>query len=133
MANLSKTITNSIQSFGPAPSTKWGSGSPYTMTWGASLWGEGTQDLPVYMTKGISNGVSVADAVALSILYTMVISESFSLTSETVSETLQSGGYYYVFAGPVTDAENRSRPTYASGSVTAPSWTTLTASDITWS
>lgn len=132
MADFSKTISNSINCLGPAPSTKWGTGTPYTMTWGTSKWGEGTEDLQIAFIKVISESVIPSDSVAKSA--SKQLSDSLTLSGDMGSESLQDGsGYYYVFSTPTTDGESRLIPTYAEGSVSSQSYTCLSVASINWS
>jgi hypothetical protein len=132
MADHIITISNSINSLGPAPSTKWGSGSPYTMTWGTSKWGEGTQDLIVEMIKLITNTVTPSDALFNSI--DKVVGNDLTVTSETTSEELLSGnGYFYLFPLPTTDAEDRNLSTYTSGTAAATTYIPASQPSTSWS
>lgn len=132
MANHTISISNSINSFGPAPSTKWGTGSVYNMTWGSSKWGEGTIDLQVDVVKILTNSVILSGAVNIFDIVP-VISNSLVFTSETTNEGLRTAnGYYYLFTGPTTEAENRNQSTYISGTGASTSWTQASAAGGTW-
>jgi hypothetical protein len=127
------SISNSLNLFGPAPSTKWGEGSPYTMTWGTSKWGEGTEDLIVSVEKYLGNEITASDAYFKEAAHAVNFGE-ISSTFEMSSESLLDGsGYYYVFRKPSTDAENQVITTYASGSVASVTWTSGTVSATSWS
>lgn len=133
MANHTISIANSINSFGPAPSTKWGTGSLYNMTWGSSKWGEGTIDLAVDIEKVLDNSIAMSGAV-LSFNAIKIFDNSIAMISESTSEGLQTAnGYYYLFVKPTTDAENRNESTYASGSVPSTTWSAASAAGGTWS
>ena len=131
MADLSVTIANQVNSFGPAPSTKWGDNAIYDMTWGSSKWGEGTEDTPTEVGKVIEN--SQASDSSVSKEPTKVIDNSQESTFEMSSETLQDGsGYYYVFIRPSSDAENRASTTYTETSDPSTTWTSATVTGVSW-
>jgi hypothetical protein len=126
MADFAKTISNSINLFA-SPADKWGD-----WNWNAFLWGAGTADLQVSVTKVLSESLSFTDA-----LYDKsighLIAESLSPVSDMSSEVLEDGeGYSYVFTSPATNAENRSNVSYASGSAAGTSWASSTAGSTTW-
>lgn len=132
MADLTKTITNQINFFGPAPSTKWGVGFNYTMTWGTSKWGEGTEDLITSVEKMISNSITPSDAFGKDVI--KMISNSLSPTSETTYEDLQtSNGYFYVFVKPTTDAESRNLAAYTESTRPSASYTSAAVASTNWS
>lgn len=135
MADFSQTITNRIDCFGPAPTTKWGSGSPYSMTWGTSKWGEGTEDLVVSISKTLGETISLTDNFGTAAQFNRTATwGEISTSYEGVEETLQDGsGYYYVFPKPTTDSDEQYIPSYASGSVSPASWTSGSTSVIIWS
>lgn len=133
MADLTISIANSINSFGPAPSDKWGTGTPYNFTWGVSKWGEGTEDLQVAIEKVLSSeGYSISDDYFFN--PNKGLSESLPFASETTSEFLLTGnGWNYVFVAPVIDAENREIAVYTAVSGASVSYTCGTATSPTWS
>jgi hypothetical protein len=127
---LTKTISNSINLLGLSPSTKWG--STYSMVWGTSKWGEGTLDLAIEIGKLISNSVTPSDS------YTREVGKS--LTNELTStfegsrqNLIDSAGYYWIFPGSVSDADDRATVTYSSSSVASTTWTSGTVGSTTWS
>ena len=132
MADHTISVTNSVNIFGPAPSTKWGANSPYTMTWGTSKWGEGTEDLITRVEKNLTSE-TLTLANALYFHANKVLENSITPTSETTSEGLQSGIYSYVFVGPTTEAESRSESTYTSQSAGTTTYTSAAATSTTWS
>lgn len=134
MADFTKTISNSIACLGNSPTTKWGSGTAYVMTWGSSKWGEGTETMLISFGKAIANTVTISDAMASKQVDKAVTLGSISPTYEGSEETLQDGnGYFYVFPRPTTDADERYNPSYTSGSASSQSWTCLSVSVVTWS
>jgi hypothetical protein len=133
MADHTIAVTNAVNCFGPAPSTKWGTNTPYTMTWGSSKWGEGTEDLIVSIEK-----ILTAETLTLTDAFyknpNKLIENSVTWSSETTLEALQSGnGYYYVFVGPTTDAESRTLSTYSSQAAGSTTYTSASVASTTWS
>lgn len=61
MTDFSKTITNSIRTFGIGPATQWGTG----MTWGSTKWGEGSTPTTLIKTtvQGVSNTIGSSSEV----------------------------------------------------------------------
>ena len=132
MADFSVSISNSLNSFGPAPATRWGTGSPYTMTWGTSKWGEGTEDLIASIEKLISN--SILSDSELFKAASKFIENSIIPTSETTNEGLQDGsGYSYVFTAPTLDGESRNLTTYASGTAQGTAYSSASVAVTNWS
>ncbi len=133
MANFTITISNSMRTFGPAPSDKWGVGAIYTFTWGVSKWGEGTEGLTKDYEKPHAETLTLAGATLTFDTAKRLSAQTLSLLSETYSETLQTAnGYYYTFIKPTSEAEQRNistytkitpvTPTYSSGSTAGTVW-----------
>lgn len=134
MADLAITISNSIDTFGPAPSTLWGTNAPTTMTWGASKWGEGTADLVSRFEKVFGQTVLLDSAVAISATFYMTLANSVACDSETTGEGLSTGnGWDYVFVKPTTEAELRSITTYSSAAAAITTFTSGTIPVTVWS
>jgi hypothetical protein len=134
LADYSVSISNSINCFGPAPSTKWGVGSVYTMTWGVSKWGEGTIDLETHTERTITMQSLTFGGGLMSLEPIKVLSNTFDFTSETTSEDLRTAnGYYYQFTRPTTDAESRNQSTYTTGSAGSTLYTSGSAASTPWS
>jgi hypothetical protein len=133
MADFVVSISNSINCFGPAPSTKWGTGTN-TMTWGSSKWGEGSADLISESEKILSVQSIVIMGGVASLSPNKLISDTFELLSETTSQDLRTAnGYYYFFVKPTLDPEQRNQSTYTVASVSATTYTTAPVTSITWS
>ena len=133
MADFTKTVSNTLNVFGPAPSTKWGTGTPYTMTWGTSKWGEGTEDLVVLPGKFIGNSLAPTSEISSKDFFHLVDMGSLSPTSETVTETLSSGIWDYVFVSNTSDADDRSFASWTDDTSASTSWTDDTSPSTTWS
>jgi hypothetical protein len=130
VADYSISISNSLNLFGPAPSDLWNA-----YAWNAFLWGEGTEDLQVIVTKVIENtsGVILDSSVSISLSIYLSISNSLTPESDMYSERLYSGGWSYVFASNTTDGESRYIPSYASGSAQSTTWTSAAVTATSWS
>jgi hypothetical protein len=132
MADFSITVRNSINTFGPAPTDKWG--SPFT--WGSSLWGEGDQVISTsfFFPKTISNSITCDSSVALASSRFILLSDSISQDFEMSNENLQDpNGYFHVFAKPSTNAEDRVMTSFTSEPRVTTSWSQSTGASTTWS
>lgn len=63
MAQLSATVTNSINFFGGQVTYKWGSTADKSLVWGSGLWGDGP-DMLLTIEKGLPNSVVVSNAIS---------------------------------------------------------------------
>lgn len=133
MADFTKTITNGLRVFGAEFSTKWGQsvGTPYTMVWGTTNWGEGSYTLVINVQKLIENSVAPTFDYARS-ESTKLINNTMSVDADMGTETLSQGDWNYVFPSDITDIEDRSRATWTEGSGSTTSYTTATAGSTTW-
>lgn len=130
MADLAVSITNSINCFGPAPSTKWGSGH---MTWGSSKWGEGSVDHITEVEKVLAESIALSGGVA-SLNPDKAIANSLDFTSETTSLDLRTAnGYFYLFVRPTTDADLRNQASYTQASLGSTTYSSTIATSTTWS
>lgn len=127
MANLTKTITNSVNTFGGITDL-WGS-----WNWNAFKWGEGTADLPVAVIHLITNTLTPTETIA-GFQVEHLISESLAPGSEMTDEKLLDGsGYYYVFPSNTIEHEDAVVSTYSSGSAPSSSWSAGTGNTTSWS
>lgn len=127
MADLALTISNSINCFGPAPTTNWNA-----FSWGDAKWGEGTESLVKSVMKQIDN--SIASDTTLFFDAAISFSNSLSSTFEMSNEELTDGsGYNFVFRRPTVDAETQVITNYTSFSAQNTAWSTSTVSATTWS
>jgi hypothetical protein len=88
--------------FSPDPTEKWA-----TLVWGTDSWGYGTADLPILLTKGLSNSLSLSSTVGKipykkiseSVANTSTIGRAFSKgIAESVANTTTVGkniSHYY--------------------------------------
>lgn len=127
MANHSITIENSIGVFGPAPSNKWGD-----YNWNAFTWGEGNEDLPVWVVTQYT-----ANAIALSMaIYTRVtkfIGQTLTVAADMGSEVLKNGDWTYNFTDRATDAEDRDTATWTGDPEESTTWTEDAEENTEWS
>lgn len=133
MADFSQNITNSVRVFGGEPATKWGDavGTPYTMVWGTTLWGEGSYTTIFSMGKIISESLALGDVYAKG--SNKKISESLLPGSDMYIERLSDGsGWQYVFTSDTTNAEERDFATYTSSSVYDATFTCAAANSTSW-
>lgn len=63
MAQLSATVTNSINFFGGQVTYKWGSTADKSLVWGQGLWGNGP-DMLLTIEKGLPNSVVVSNTIS---------------------------------------------------------------------
>lgn len=134
MADFSVTVSNSVNVFGPAPSTKWGVGQVYTMTWGTSKWGEGTEDLPVDVNvKLITNNIP-SDFNKTASDVEKVYSETMTPQWAATEEELKDGsGYFYIFPDGVTNPTSATITQYTSNVVAVHAWTSGPVTSTIWS
>ena len=129
MTDFTKTVTNSINCFGGAPSNKWNA-----YNWNAFLWGEGTADVTVTIGKTFGNSLTPSSTFSESINAFKTLSNSLSPTFGISSEYLIDGqGYSYVFIPNVTNGYQRVTVTYSSGVAASSTWSSGTAASTTWS
>jgi hypothetical protein len=129
VADLTKTITNSLLVWGPAQPDVWNA-----HLWNAFLWGEGTAGTVKTPAKVLAETVTPTDSLVLNTLFYMTLSNSLTPASDPSYERLSdSAGYSVVFPGGVVSGEDRVSSTWASASETAPSWSSGTATSTSWS
>ena len=134
MADHVQTVTNSLNLFGGGPSTKWGANAAatYTMTWGTSKWGEGTEDIRQDVEHGPITGTITLSEPTLAFSVTKLLSETMTLSSDSSDQGLQSGSWNYIFPSNQTDADNQLVPSWAAGTAGSSSWTSGTVGTTTW-
>ncbi len=153
MADHSITISNSLYTWGVAPSNKWGE-----FNWNAFLWGEGANDLQVltlhyidvgsatplsamsisayFFPTAIANSVTLDTSVTVTVAYVMSISIANTLepTADMYSETLSDGsGWDYIFPNNTSNIDNKVTPTYTAASDPGTSWSSASGVTSTWS
>lgn len=147
MADLTQTVTNSVNVFGGGGTSLWAA-----YNWNAFKWGEGTVPFVFQVTHLLAETLSptsarsAADATHLvqdsySGLDSVIIreagptiSESLAPTSDMTSETLQdAAGFFYVFDSNTTNHENQAIASFTSGSSPSGTWVSASASSSAWS
>lgn len=131
MADYSISISNSLNVFGPAPSDLWNE-----RAWNSFLWGEGSNDLQVIVTKYIENltELSLDSSVSAYAYFNMTLDNSLAPDADMYSESVSDGsGWSYVFPSNVTDGESRFTPTYTEAAAASTTWTSATVATTTWS
>jgi hypothetical protein len=145
MANLSITVTNTLDVHGPAAATVWN-----TFLWGAANWGQsadlGTQvehvvdttlsptSEPMKLVTKFVDDEGVFLASELEKIFYMLVNNSITLLADMQSERLQeSNGYFYLYPDRTTDAESRAVNTYTAGTGPGSSWTPVAAAATSWS
>jgi hypothetical protein len=127
VAALSKTVTNRLNVFGPAPSNKWNA-----YNWNAFIWGEGTATLQKSIFKVLAETITPTDEFTRAQIRT--IDNSLSPVSGMNLENLRdSAGYLHVFPGGVTDATERASPSWVDGTGASTSWTSSSTTATSWS
>jgi hypothetical protein len=134
MADYTITVSAYVNCFGGSPSSKWATNAAgsYTGTWGVTLWGEGTEDVPCDVENLISNTQAI-DGGALSFDTVHLVEGTISVASETSSESLKTGSWNYVFVSDTTEAENRDITSWSETSDGSQSWTKSTPTAGNWS
>lgn len=130
MADFTITVSNSIRTFGIAPTSKWNA-----WNWNAFVWGEGgTVDLRTDVVKLISNAVTPtsSDVTQFSIFMTIINSLS-ALSGPSLERLMDSAGFSYLFVSDTTNAENRSEATWTEDTQSTSTWTSGTAGSDNWS
>lgn len=117
MADFTQTINETIRSFGPGPSTKWGTApnDVYVMTWGSDKWGFGSEDTTQDVGKVLDETQASADAI-LQLQATKILSESQPSSDDMDHAYLTLGGYYHEFISQVIDADDQTVNSYTAGS-----------------
>jgi hypothetical protein len=135
LADFNITVANSVNTFGPAPSTKWGAGSPYTMQWGVSKWGDGTQDLIAYVNlfNPLKESIFTDSSQAKTLMHPInlgAIVPDFDGGNEFVTD---GSGYNYVFPSNVIDGDQQTIPNWSSQAVGSTTWTSQAVASTVWS
>lgn len=133
MANWSQNISNTVNCFGPGPSTKFGdaNGYPYTGIFGTSKWGEG-ESLPIAFIKVISNSETIDTTIIKHVRH--LISETVTPVGDLSSEQLTDGTglYEYVFVSNTNEGEERDFASWSESSNDSVSFSCQAAGSTTW-
>jgi len=122
LADLSQNISNSLNLFGGAPTTKWNA-----FTWGVDDWGDGVNSTLLRIVKLISNSQASDTAITKSGNFFRTIENTQAVASDPDALYLQDGqGYFYTAPNNVTDLEERYAPDWTAGNDPSDSWTAQT-------
>ena len=125
MADLTKTITNSLSVLAPTPANVWG-----TMVWGEDNWGE-SKDFELQIGKWLAEGLTLTDSQFL--FLTTKITDSFTVSSSIDLIALtDSSGYTYILKG-ASDPNDRNFPVYVESDGSTPTYIEDSGTDPGWS
>ena len=127
MADLSKTITNSLNLFGSEETNKWN-----VYNWNAFNWGEGSEDQDTIIGKWLDAETITFDS-SVAVAYTLTIGNTLVMTSDRSDANLFSGDWNYVTRDGTTDFDDQANTTWAEDSDESETWTEASTSDVTWS
>lgn len=126
MADFTQTVLNQLNMLGGEPPTLWG-----TMEWGTDNWGH-NNDLVVEIGKVLSLSLSLSETWEKA--FTLDVESSLSLSSAMPDRTLvDAAGFYHVFRGNVTDADDSVASDYTEVSASGTSWTAASEASTSWS
>lgn len=147
MTAYSVTISNQLRTFGEGPPSLWNS-----YNWGSFKWGEGTATIPwtfIHLVDADDLQIATAryfqlvkllgaETISLDSLTNFflvrLVTNTLTLASDSSTQYLRDGeGYYYVFPGGVTNADDRAVPSWSAGSAGSQTWTQGSASSTSWS
>ncbi len=107
MTDFSKTISNSIDLFGSAQTTKWDG-----FNWDENNWGESLDKLTISVLKNFNESIIPSDSLSVSANFNRSFSDSISISYANIDENLYEGEWQYVFTKPTIDAEERTSITW---------------------
>jgi hypothetical protein len=127
MADFTKTITNTFQVFAPGLTNDWGS-----MEWGTDDWGGGDDQLASVHKFLASQDISLSESWNKDA--SSILSETFTLSGDLTNITLvDSEGYFHVFIGNTTDADDRISTDFTRVSDSDTTWTESSDPTTSWS
>lgn len=126
MADLSKTITNSVTVYGSKPTEKWDS----SFLWGDN-WDYGTEDLVQAVGKGLAQSLSITGTKTLQ-FGKHVIGGAIQCFGDMFSERVYDGVYVRLFNGSVKDGESRMTGSYTQVSPSSTTFTVISDPTTTW-
>lgn len=129
MADLTITISESLNVFGPAPSNKWNE-----YNWNAFFYGEGNNAIAVSYEFLNSETLTPSDAFTTVSDFEYSFSETLTPSEAVSGERLSDpDGYSYIFTGGTTNAASATVAPYTSGTFGTGTWTSSTVTTTTWS
>jgi hypothetical protein len=125
------TINEEINVFGPTTASLWGS-----TTLGSGRWGYSTS-LTTKFFQNVVEAPAVADEVSLSdvwrVLLRKIISETVGVRAPLNDINLRDAeGYYYEYALPTVDSEDRDTTQFSEQSDPSTTWTAASRPSTTW-
>lgn len=129
MADLTKTVTESVRTFGLAETTKWNN-----FLWGVGNWGEPGEIIQL-IGKSINESASTTDVLSLNVAKLLQdITEAGFVQMAAYDTKLSDGsGYSYVFPGGVSDAEEQVITDFTRQSNGSTAWTKQSDGSTSWS
>lgn len=127
MADHVISVSERINVFGLAPSTKWGS-----FSWGTDKWGEGSPEtIFLQIEKYLGESQASSDSIA-GFDVTKYMSEIQPILAVETNTTLTDGsGYSYIYPGPTDDAEGQIITDWTE-STQSSTWTSMSAGSTEW-
>lgn len=127
MANLTITISNGLNFFGPQPTNNWGS-----VVWGVDSWAYSSHDLPTIDIKSILNSLSLSNLTTTLLDLRRTITNSISIAGDMTLESLiDAAGYSRIF-GESANAEDRPNTGYTKLSDQTAAFIQLPETSTTW-
>lgn len=128
MADHIKSITERVNVFGVAPSTKWNE-----FLWGVGKWGEGSSDVIKDFQKVLDPDLVLSADTHSNEIDKLIQDSEFILMEMTDTKLTDSKGYSYVFPGGTTDAEDQTHTDWVEGVHSDPAWVSGTVRGTSWS
>jgi hypothetical protein len=127
LADHTKTISDSINVFGLAPSTKWNE-----FSWGVGKWGEGSNGIFKQVGKFLVEPQASADSISRNASKYLAETQLVTMV-ETDTKLTDGSGYSYVFPGGGSDAEEQVITDFTKQSDGSTSWTKQSDGSTSWS
>lgn len=127
MADLAQSVSDSINLFGGAPSSKWNE-----YNWGSFKWGEGTTPTVWSLDHLIGETEALSDAFYKT--PEILFDEALALSTDMIELYRRDrAGYYYSYPDRVTNVDSATTASFSQVSVTSTTRTTYTTVTTTWS
>lgn len=147
MTAFSKTVTNSLRTFGGGPSSLW-----HSYNWNAFKWGEGTATVPHQVRHLITTSFSPLSSMlgfrvvhlltnqafaplsSVNFRFARVVVNALSTDSGVPDQFVQDpNGYFKVFPEGVTNAHLQSVPSWAENDPASQPWASAATGTTVWS
>lgn len=108
------------------------------MRWGVdlwgTLWGDGTKDVQVAVSKPIANDIAGDVTMTIMAGFNLTLANSFSFTGAISAESISDGsGYSLTYPGGTSNAHNRVNTTYSTAAAGSPTYSSHSAGSTVWS